>query len=76
VAEPPQYSEAGKAGHMGKGGSEHAGWSVGRRSPVNTDAPSPGLVEARERVLHIERKLHTWASEDAERRFHDLWNLV
>jgi RNA-directed DNA polymerase len=31
---------------------------------------------AQERVLHFQRKLHEWASRDAERRFHDLWNLV
>lgn len=43
---------------------------------MNTDAPSPDLTEARARVLHVERKLHKWASDDAERRFRDLWNLV
>lgn len=43
---------------------------------MNTDAPSPDLTEARERVLHLGRKLHKWASVDAERRFRDLWNLV
>jgi RNA-directed DNA polymerase len=61
---------------MGKGGSEHAGSLDGRRSPVNTGAPSPDLSEARDRVLHVQRKLHDWASVDAERRFRDLWNLV
>jgi RNA-directed DNA polymerase len=43
---------------------------------VNTGAPSPDLAEARERVLHLQRKLHDWASADAERRFRDVWNLV
>jgi RNA-directed DNA polymerase len=43
---------------------------------VNTDAPSPDLAEARERVLHVGRKLHERASAEAERRFRDLWNLV
>jgi RNA-directed DNA polymerase len=43
---------------------------------VNSGAPWPSLDEARERVLHVQRKLHDWASEDAERRFQDLWNLV
>ena len=43
---------------------------------MNTGAPFPELLVARERVLHFQRKLHEWASEDAERRFHDLWNLV
>ena len=43
---------------------------------MNTGAPFPELLVARERVLHFQRKLHEWASDDAERRFHDLWNLV
>jgi RNA-directed DNA polymerase len=43
---------------------------------VNIGAPGPDLDEARERVLHVGRKLHERASADAERRFHDLWNLV
>jgi RNA-directed DNA polymerase len=48
----------------------------GGRSPVKTGASFPELKVARERVLHFQRELHEWASEDAERRFHDLWNLV
>lgn len=43
---------------------------------MNTGAPLPSLEQAQERVLHFQRKLHDWASEDAERRFRDLWNLV
>jgi RNA-directed DNA polymerase len=43
---------------------------------VNTGAPFPSVDVAQERVLHFQRKLHEWASADAERRFHDLWNLV
>ena len=43
---------------------------------MNTGAPLPGLDEAQGRVLHFQRKLHEWASKDAERRFCDLWNLV
>lgn len=43
---------------------------------MNTGASLPGLDEARERVLHFQRKLHDWASMDPERRFCDLWNLV
>lgn len=43
---------------------------------MNIGAPHPGLEGAKERVLHVQRKLHEWASADAERRFHDLWNLV
>ena len=43
---------------------------------MKTGASLPGLDEARQRVLHFQRKLHDWASEDAERGFRDLWNLV
>jgi RNA-directed DNA polymerase len=43
---------------------------------VNTGAPLPSVDVAQRRVLHFQRKLHEWASADAERRFHDLWNLV
>jgi RNA-directed DNA polymerase len=43
---------------------------------VNTGAPFPSLEEAQGRVLHFQRKLHEWASNDAERGFRDLWNLV
>src|SRR3712207_5178511 len=48
-----------------------------RRSPVNAGAPfgrSPQAAD--ERVLGIQRKLHKWASEDQDRRFSDLHNLV
>ena len=48
----------------------------GGRSPVNTGAPFPSVEVAHGRVLHFQRKLHEWASNDAERRFCDLWNLV
>jgi RNA-directed DNA polymerase len=61
---------------MAKGSSEYAAWLDGRRSPVNTGAPFPSVAEAQGRVLHFQRKLHEWASNDAERRFRDLWNLV
>jgi RNA-directed DNA polymerase len=43
---------------------------------VNAGAPFPGVDVAQGRVLHFQRKLHEWASNDAERRFRDLWNLV
>ena len=43
---------------------------------MNTGAQLLGLDEAEQRVLHFQRELHDWASVDAERRFHDLWNLV
>lgn len=43
---------------------------------MNTGARLPGLDEAQQQVLHVQCKLHEWASQDAERRFCDLWNLV
>lgn len=43
---------------------------------MNTGAPFPCVEVAQGRVLHFQRKLHEWASDDAERRFCDLWNLV
>jgi hypothetical protein len=43
---------------------------------VITGAPFPSVDVAHGRVLHFQRKLHEWASNDAERRFCDLWNLV
>src|SRR3954451_24639520 len=63
---------------MAKGGSGLAApdWQA-RRSPVNTGASfrlSPQA--ASERVVGIQRKLHKWASEDRERGFADLHNLV
>jgi len=62
---------------MAKGGSKLAGtgWNV-RRSPVNTDEPWPELDEAWSRVLSIQVKLHRWATDDPDRRFDDLFNLV
>jgi RNA-directed DNA polymerase len=43
---------------------------------VNTVAPwlTPGEAEAR--VLHVQTKLHKWASTDPEKQFRDLFNLV
>jgi RNA-directed DNA polymerase len=43
---------------------------------VNAGAPWPEPKAARERVLEIQRKLHKWASDDQDRRFSDLYNLV
>ncbi|HVI18813.1 MAG TPA: group II intron reverse transcriptase/maturase [Gaiellales bacterium] len=43
---------------------------------MNTGAPSPGLDEARARVLGIQAKLHRWAADGPDRRFGDLFNLV
>ena len=62
---------------MAKGSSGLAApvWNA-RRSPVNTGAPWPVPKEAEARVLGIQRKLHKWASDDPNRRFSDLHNLV
>jgi RNA-directed DNA polymerase len=62
---------------MAKEGSSFAveEWKI-RRSPVNTDASWPDLVEAESRVLKIQTKLHQWATDDPNRRFDDLYNLV
>jgi RNA-directed DNA polymerase len=43
---------------------------------VNTGAPWPTADEAEARVLRIQTKLHQWATDDPERRFDDLFNLV
>lgn len=43
---------------------------------MNTDAPWPTLDEASVRVLGIQTKLHQWATDDSDRRFDDLYNLV
>ena len=43
---------------------------------MNTDAPWPTLDEAEVRVLGIQTKLHRWATDDPDRRFDDLYNLV
>jgi RNA-directed DNA polymerase len=43
---------------------------------VNTGAPWPTAEEATARVLEIQIKLHRWATDDPQRRFRDLDNLV
>ena len=43
---------------------------------MNTGAPWPDLDEAEARVLGIQTKLHQWATDDPDRRFDDLYNLV
>ena len=49
---------------------------TGEASPLNRDAPSTDLSEARAWVLHIQTKLHQWAKNDPSKRFDDLFNLV
>jgi RNA-directed DNA polymerase len=43
---------------------------------VNTGAPWPTPSQAKARVLEIQTKLHRWATDDHDRRFDDLFNLV
>jgi len=43
---------------------------------VNIDAPWPDADAAWWRVLKIQTKLHEWATDDPDRRFDDLYNLV
>jgi len=43
---------------------------------LNNDTPWPSVVDAKSRVLKIQRKLHRWSKTDSERRFDDLYNLV
>jgi len=43
---------------------------------VNTGAPWPNAEQAQDRVLEIQTKLHQWATDDPQRRFNDLYNLV
>jgi RNA-directed DNA polymerase len=52
-----------------------SGMVVGR-SAVNTVTPwvEPHVAEAR--VLHVQTKLHKWASADPGKTFGDLFNLV
>ena len=43
---------------------------------MNSGAPWPSPKQAPERVLGIQRKLHMWSTDDQDRRFQDLHNLV
>jgi len=61
---------------MAKGDSRLAVPSDGGRPTVNTDAPERKVDEAEVRVLHVQRKLHKWATIDPQKRFDDLFNLV
>src|SRR3954447_2502862 len=62
---------------MAKGGSGlvASDWNA-RRSSLNNGAPWPTPEAAAERVLEIQRKLHKWSTDDQDRRFCDLHNLV
>ena len=43
---------------------------------MNIGDPWPDLIEAEQRVLAMQTKLHQWATRDPDRRFDDLFNLV
>lgn len=43
---------------------------------LNSDTTWPSLHQAKQRVLLHQRKLHRWSTDDPERRFGDLYNLV
>ena len=43
---------------------------------MNTGSPWPAPKVAEAWVLGIQRKLHKWASDDPNRRFDDLYNIV
>lgn len=43
---------------------------------MNTDAPWPDAKAAWSQVQKIQTKLHQWTTDDSDRRFDDLWNLV
>ena len=43
---------------------------------MNTSALSLSPIEAEARVLGIQAKLHRWATDDPDRRFDDLYNLI
>jgi RNA-directed DNA polymerase len=43
---------------------------------VNTDAPVLTPFGAQHRVREIQAKLHRWATDDSDRQFHDVFNLV
>src|SRR5215211_8217715 len=62
---------------MAKEGSGLAAlvWNAGRSS-LNNDASWPTPKVAQARVLAIQPKLHKWASDDQQRGFSDLHNLV
>src|SRR5437660_579779 len=50
-------------------------WNAWRTS-VNTDELEHQLYRAERRVREIQTKLHRWATDDPDRRFDDLFNLV
>ena len=63
---------------MAKGPSESAVRELEfqERAGEHRDLAQAELYEAERRVLKIQTKLHQWATEDPDRRFADLLNLV
>src|SRR6266511_2318931 len=59
---------------MAKGGSESAALELEDQEVAGEHRRA--VAEARERVLKIQTKLHRWATDDPDRRFFDLYNLV
>jgi RNA-directed DNA polymerase len=49
---------------------------TGEGPSPNGGAPGTDLSEARAWVLHVQTKLHQWATTDPTKRFDDLFNLV
>jgi RNA-directed DNA polymerase len=43
---------------------------------LNSDIVWPSVVDAKAKVLGLQRKLHRWSKDDREKRFSDLFNLV
>ena len=62
----------------GEGGQQVSSGRAGmtRRTPVNTGDRRLARSGLSGRVLEIQAKLHRWASDDPDRRFDDLFNLV
>ncbi|MHB6911196.1 hypothetical protein [Streptomyces sp. DB-54] len=62
---------------MAKGpASQRGGRCSAGRPLVNTDALEFALLKAARRALEMRTKLHCWATDDRDRRFVDLFNLV
>ena len=43
---------------------------------MNTDELADAVFTAERQVLKMQTKLHCWATDDPDRRFDDLFNLV
>ena len=74
---PRSSPRSGKPATWQRGAASSQTWDrKTRRSPVNTGASWPSADEAEARVLEIQTKLHQWATDDPDRRFSDLDNLI